>query len=84
MRGLKVILTNYLFNEFALADVWRARILVGISRHDTLALPDRRTKPLPMNWIVDCLKVGYGLPALKYLSRYLYPCHLKMQVSALG
>ena len=27
---------------------------------------------LPDKWIVDCRKVGRGLPALKYLSRYLY------------
>jgi hypothetical protein len=27
---------------------------------------------LPIKWVVDCKKVGHGLPALKYLSRYLY------------
>ncbi|CAM3080875.1 hypothetical protein VIRA109638_12585 [Vibrio rarus] len=27
---------------------------------------------VPHQWVVDCRKVGYGLPALKYLSRYLY------------
>jgi len=63
---------NYLFNEFALAGVWRARILEGITRHDRLTLPNRRVNPLPMKWVVDCKRVGYGLPALKYLSRYLY------------
>ena len=63
---------KYFFNEFALATVWRARILEGISHHDTLTLPDRRAKPLPKKWVVDCKKVGVGLPALKYLSRYLY------------
>ena len=26
----------------------------------------------PKKWIVDCEHVGQGLPALKYLSRYLY------------
>jgi len=27
---------------------------------------------LPKKWVVDCRHVGQGLPALKYLSRYLY------------
>ena len=64
--------SKYLFNEFSLATVWRARILEGIARHEILTLPDRHSKPLPKKWVVDCKKVGYGLPALKYLSRYLY------------
>lgn len=63
---------NYLFNAFALAKVWRARMLEGINKHEILNLPDYRTQPLPQKWVVDCQKVGYGLPALKYLSRYLY------------
>jgi len=58
---------KYLFNEFALAKVFRARFLealskAGLSAHD----------PLPGKWVVDCARVGKGLPALKYLSRYLY------------
>jgi hypothetical protein len=63
---------GYLFNEFSLAKVWRARMLERIVRHDNLSLPDHQTQPLPKKWVVDCQKVGYGLPALKYLSRYLY------------
>ncbi|WP_351011955.1 transposase, partial [Shewanella sp. S1-58-MNA-CIBAN-0166] len=27
---------------------------------------------LPKKWVVDCQHVGKGLPALQYLSRYLY------------
>jgi hypothetical protein len=27
---------------------------------------------LPDKWVVDCKHVGKGMPALKYLSRYLY------------
>ena len=27
---------------------------------------------LPTKWVVDCTHGGKGLPALKYLSRYLY------------
>ncbi len=34
----------------------------------SLTLPDA----IPRNWVVDCRHVGKGLPALQYLSRYLY------------
>jgi len=61
---------SYLFNAFALAKVWRARMLDAIAQHGDLSLP--KTEKLPTEWIVDCRKVGYGLPALQYLSRYLY------------
>ena len=61
---------GYLFNEFALAKVWRARMLDGIKKHPVLSLAN--IKKLPKKWVVDCKKVGHGLPALKYLSRYLY------------
>jgi hypothetical protein len=33
-----------------------------------LAIPSH----LPAKWVVDCVHVGKGQPALKYLSRYLY------------
>ncbi|PVZ71709.1 IS91 family transposase [Pelagibaculum spongiae] len=59
---------KYLFNAFALAKVWKARMLQAIHAHQSLWLPDY----LPEKWVVDCRKVGFGLPALKYLSRYLY------------
>ena len=57
---------KYLFNERAVAKVWRARMLAYFNRAK-FKLPE-----LPDKWIVDCRKVGRGLPALKYLSRYLY------------
>ncbi len=58
---------NYLFNEFALAKVFRARFLQAV--HDAeLCLPT----PLPVKWVVDCTHAGNGQPALKYLARYLY------------
>ena len=63
---------EFLFNQQALAHVWRARILEEITQHDTLYLPDYRFHKMPTQWVVHCKKVGYGLPALKYLSRYLY------------
>ncbi len=58
---------KYLFNEFALAKVFRARFLETI-KEDGFYIP----KGLPKEWVVDCTHVGKGLPALKYLSRYLY------------
>jgi len=58
---------KYLFNETALAKVWRARILDWFNRQQW---------PVPAGigdiWVVNCIRVGYGLPALKYLARYLY------------
>lgn len=59
---------QYLFNEFALAKVWRARMLDAINHHETLRLSER----IPDKWVVDCRNVGYGEHALQYLSRYLY------------
>ena len=56
-----------LFNEFALAKVFRARFL---SAMNTAGLGTPRN--LPEKWVVDCAHVGNGQPALKYLSRYLY------------
>ena len=61
---------GYLFNAKALANVWRARILEAINQHPELSL--KNINIMPKQWVVDCTKVGYGLPALKYLSKYLY------------
>ncbi len=58
---------KYLFNEFALAKVFRARFLDALNKAG-LAAPNS----LPHKWVVDCTHVGKGLSALKYLSRYLY------------
>jgi len=59
--------TKYLFNAFALAKVFRARFLEALTKAG-LSLPDS----LSRKWVVHCTHVGKGLPALKYLSRYLY------------
>ena len=59
---------GYLFHEFALAKVWRARMIDAINHSTEMTLPDN----IPNKWIVNCRRVGFGLPALKYLSRYLY------------
>jgi hypothetical protein len=58
---------KYLFNEFALAKVFRARFLTAIKTAG-LSIPDQ----LPEQWVTDCKHVGKGKPALEYLSRYLY------------
>lgn len=58
---------DYLFNEKNLAKVFRAILLQSL-RHHFPSLPGN----IPKEWIVDCQKVGKGLPALQYLSRYLY------------
>ncbi len=57
---------SYLFNGFQLATVFRARLLKAI-RQSGLKAPKT-----PKEWVVQCQSVGKGLPALKYLSRYLY------------
>ena len=59
--------SKYLFNAFALASVFRARFLDALNKAG-LSVPDS----LPRKWVVHCTHVGKGLPALKYLSRYLY------------
>lgn len=58
---------RYLFNGKALARVFRARVIHGLKQAG-FELPER----CPSRWVVQCQHVGYGLPALKYLSRYLY------------
>ncbi|CAM3351183.1 Putative transposase [Shewanella pealeana] len=59
---------KYLFNAFNLATVWRARLLEYLTNKLDITLP----AATPKKWVVDCQHVGKGLPALKYLSRYLY------------
>ncbi|NOQ78262.1 MAG: IS91 family transposase [Gammaproteobacteria bacterium] len=58
---------KYLFNEFSLAKVFRARFLDAIVQNGFL-IPHKT----PREWVANCKHVGKGLPALKYLSRYLY------------
>jgi hypothetical protein len=57
---------DYLFNGFQLATVFRAKLLKAI---DEAGLKPPVT---PKKWVVQCQKVGTGLPAIQYLSRYLY------------
>lgn len=58
---------RYLFNAFALARVFRARLLHAL-HEAAVPIPTG----LPPKWVVDCRSVGRGEPALRYLSRYLY------------
>ena len=60
------IARKYLFNSFNLATVFRGMLLKAI-KEAGLSLPQT-----PKKWVVHCKRVGRGLPALKYLSRYLY------------
>ena len=57
----------YLFNHKALAKVFRAKMLAGVSAAG-LTLP----ACYPEQWVVDCKSVGSGAKALIYLGRYLY------------
>lgn len=58
---------RYLFNGRALGTVFRAKLLHQLSRNNLPVPAD-----LPKRWVVHCDTVGNGLPALEYLSRYLY------------
>ena len=58
---------KYLFNEFALAKVFRARFIDALNAQK-IKIPNN----VPDKWVVNVQHTGKGLPALKYLSRYLY------------
>ncbi len=62
----KKVKGKYLFNGFQLATVFRARLLKAMRESGLVA------SKTPKKWVVQCQHVGRGLPALKYLSRYLY------------
>lgn len=65
-RQWKKVTGKYLFNGRALARVFRARIVQAL-RERGYEIP-----VMPARWVVQCQSVGRGLPALEYLSRYLY------------
>ena len=58
---------RYLFNECALAGVFRGKLLHQV---DKVGL--KPPAQIPKKWVVDCRPVGRGESALAYLSRYLY------------
>lgn len=58
---------GYLFNNQALAKVFRGKLLAAL-KQEGLTLPSQ----LPKKWVADCKSVGNGEKALVYLGRYLY------------
>ena len=58
---------KYLFNHKALAKVFRAKMLAGITELG-YSLP----QSYPKKWVVDCRAAGEGKKAIIYLGRYLY------------
>ena len=66
-RQWRKVKGRYLFNGRALGTVFRARFIDAL-KYAGFQLPAK----CPQRWIVQCQHVGEGLPALKYLSRYLY------------
>ena len=65
---MKKLRGKYLFNEFVLAKVFRARVLESIKAVG-LTLP----AAVPARWVTDCAHVGKGLPALKVLVALFVP-----------
>jgi len=65
-KAWRTINGKYLFNGFKLAAVFKGKLLFALEKagHPCPATPKK--------WVVQCQHVGHGLPALKYLSRYLY------------
>jgi len=66
-RAWKKSRYRYLFNEFALAKLFRGKFLAELAKKG-LSAPANT----PKEWVVDCRLAGGGEPALEYLSRYLY------------
>jgi hypothetical protein len=66
-RQWKTITGTYLFSEYALAKVFRARFLEAL-KDAGLPIPPET----PSKWVVDCDRVGKGTSVLQYLSKYLY------------
>ena len=62
----KTVKEKFLFNEFALQS-FSCTFSPGMNVAG-FSIP----KGVTQKWVVDCVCVGKGIPALKYLSRYLY------------
>ena len=58
---------KYLFNQDALASVFRARLLAAI-RTAGLTLPGK----LPEKWVVDCKHVGRGKPGSRLRCKFAF------------
>ena len=66
-KHYRILKGDYLFNHRNLAAVFRARMLEQLNQLQ-LDIPPS----MPAQWNVNCTHVGKGLPAIEYLSRYLY------------
>jgi len=66
-RQWKKLKGKYLFNECSLANVFRAKFIHALKKAG-FKMPEK----VPKEWVANARHVGKGLPALKYLSRYLY------------
>ncbi len=66
-RQWKKLKGKFLFNEFSLAKVFRARFLEALN-NEAIVIPQNT----PKKWVANVQHVGKGLSALTYLSRYLY------------
>jgi hypothetical protein len=58
---------RYLFNQKSVARVFRARFIDELN-----SLEFKIPGGVISQWVVDCTRVGKGLSAVKYLSKYLY------------
>jgi len=58
---------KYLFNAFALARVFRGKLMQELAKAGLKVPPY-----MPKKWVVDCRHTGRGESALEYLARYLY------------
>ena len=65
-REWRKVKNEYLFNGDALSRVFRGKLLRALQEQGL------NTPPTPKEWVVQCQKVGKGIEALRYLSRYLY------------
>lgn len=59
--------SQYLIHGDVIAKLFRGKLLYALI-DEGFALP----ATLPKNWVVNVKHIGKGLPALQYLSRYLY------------
>lgn len=58
---------RYLFNQKSMARVFRARFIDELNN-----LEFKIPGGIISQWVVDCTRVGKGISAVKYLSKYLY------------
>ena len=65
-REWRKVKNGYLFNGRTLSKVFRGKLLRALTESGLIP------PATPKEWVVQCKKVGRGVEALRYLSRYLY------------